>query len=49
MKCLNDLKEGDIVYYARQTSLSNNLRKILPAKILNIYNHIGFNGETSAE
>ena len=45
MKCLNDLKEGDIVYYARQTSLSNNLRKILPAKILNIYNHIGFNGK----
>lgn len=43
MKNFNELKVGDIIYYARQTS--NNLRKILPAKILNIYNHIGFNGK----
>ena len=49
MKWLNELKVGDTVYYARTVSLSNNLRKILPAKILNIYNHVGFNGKTSAE
>ena len=45
MKWLNELKVGDTVYYARTVSLSNNLRKILPAKILNIYNHVGFNGK----
>lgn len=45
MKCLNDLKEGDIAYYARPISLSYKLRKVLPAKILKIYTHTGFNGK----
>ena len=45
MKNFNELKVGDIIYYARPISPSYKLRKVLPAKILKIYTSTGFNGK----